>query len=636
MADTDPVTEAVDAFRTVDPAGYPRPQLRRAGGADLCGTWGFAHDDADRGIEERWFDGEPAAFDREIIVPFPPESAASGLRETRFHPIVWYRRSFEVAPEQRAGRLLLHFGAVDYRARVWVNGRLAAEHEGGHTSFSADITQLLVDDAEQLIVVRAEDRPTDLRQPRGKQFWREELRNIWYYRTTGIWQPVWLEAVPRVAIAELHWTADLDRFGVQLTVRLDRPAPEGARLRVRLRAPEGHLIADDSYAMSGRELRRMVLLDLDEQMGASRLLYWTPGSPHLIDAEIELVDGSGTRVDRVESYFGLRSVEVRDGRIHLNGAPIFMRLVLAQNYWPESHLAAPSPDALRREVEAARELGFNGLRIHQKIEDPRFLYWCDRLGMMVWAEAANAYVYDDQAAERLTREWLEAVRRDRNHPCIVAWVPLNESWGVPNLDRAPEERSFVKALYHLTKALDQTRPVIGNDGWQHAVGDIFGVHDYAQDPDVLRARYGSRDAIRRTFEEVRPYHFPLLAGGHAIGDEAVVLSEFGGITFKPGADETWFGYETADDAEALLERYRAQVDALLDSTALAGFCYTQLTDTEQETNGLLTAAREHKLDPDSVRAINTRPSGAVPSEILHSLLMQDVERRRRTAQEPSS
>jgi hypothetical protein len=322
------------------------------------------------------------------------------------------------------------------------------------------------------------------------------------------------------------------------------------------------------------------------------------------------------------------TVEVRDGRFHLNGAPIFMRLVLAQNYWPESHLAAPSADALRREVELAKALGFNGVRIHQKIEDPRFLYWCDRLGMMVWAEAANAYAYDDQAAERLTREWLEAVRRDWNHPSVVAWVPLNESWGVPNLDRSAEQRHYVKALYHLTRSLDSTRPVIANDGWQHAIGDIFGIHDYAQDPQVLRDRYGSRANIARTFTEVRPFHYPLLSGGHAIGEEAVVLSEFGGITFRPATGQSWFGYETVEDAEGLLERYRGLIDALLDSTALAGFCYTQLTDTEQETNGLLTPAREHKLDPDAVRAINTRPSAAIPSEILEAVLMAQIERRR--------
>jgi hypothetical protein len=308
---------------------------------------------------------------------------------------------------------------------------------------------------------------------------------------------------------------------------------------------------------------------------------------------------------------------------------MFLRLALAQNYWPDSLLAAPSADALRREVELARSLGFNGLRIHQKIEDPRFLYWCDRLGMLVWGEAANAYVYSDRAAEMLTREWLAAVRRDYNHPCIVTWVPLNESWGVPDLDRSAQQRNFVRALYYLTKGLDPTRPVIANDGWQHGVGDIFGVHDYAPTGEMLRDRYADRRTIERTIREVRPHHYPLLSEGGALEDKPIVVSEFGGLTFTPGAGEDWFGYGQFADAEALLARYQDLVDALLDSTALAGFCYTQLTDTEQETNGLLTAQREPKLDPERVRAITSRPSRAVPSEILDALIMQEVERRRR-------
>ncbi len=633
MADIDQAA-ALRAAADEQAGLHPRPTLRRAGWTDLCGRWNFAHDDADRGVVERWFDRERGAagdpFDREIVVPFPPESKLSGVHDPRFHPVVWYRRAVRLTDADRAGRLLLHFGAVDYRAQVWVNGRLAASHEGGHTPFSADVTSLLTDDGEQVIVVRAEDQPEDLRQPRGKQFWREELRNIWYHRTTGIWQPVWLEPVPAgAAVAELRWTPDLDRFGVDLLLRLDRPAPDGARVRVRLRDPHGAVVADDSYAASGGELRRTVLLDLDKQMGANRLLYWTPHTPHLFDAEIELADADGAVLDRVNSYFGMRSVQVHDGRFHLNNAPIFLRLVLAQNYWPESHLAAPSAEALRREVELAKSLGFNGVRIHQKVEDPRFLYWCDKLGMMVWGEAAATYAYDDRAAERLTREWLEAVRRDYNHPSVVVWVPMNESWGVANLDRSAEQRNFVKALYHLTKAVDGTRPVIGNDGWQHAIGDIFGVHDYAPDGETLRQRYGSREALERTFRDVRPFHYPLLSGGHEVGDEAVVLSEFGGLAFAPGEGENWFGYGKYAGADELLARYRELTDALLDSTVLAGFCYTQLTDTEQETNGLLDVERRPKFDPAVLREINTRPAASVPSEILEAVLMAEVERRRR-------
>jgi len=609
---------------------HPRPQLRRERWIDLCGAWGFAFDDEDRGLGERWFDqAEP--FDREIMVPFPPESKLSGVHDTGFHRVVWYRREIQVEEADRRERLLLHFGAVDYKATVWVNGCMAVEHVGGQTPFSADITPLLVPGEAQVIIVRAEDEPRDLQQPRGKQYWEKEPGYIWYHRTTGIWQPVWLEPVQQVAIAELRWTPDVDRFGVGLVVRLDRAPRDDWRVRVQLRGDRPtRTLVDDTCLLAGREVRRDLLLDInDAAIRRRRTLLWAPEHPNLIEATIELIDGSGAVVDRVESYFGLRRIEARDGRFIINGIPIFLRLVLAQNYWPNSLLAAPDADALKREVELAQQLGFNGIRIHQKIEDPRFLYWCDRLGMLVWSEAANAYVYSDRAAEMLAREWLEAIRRDYNHPAIITWVPLNESWGVPNLDRSAQQRSFVHALYHLTKALDPTRPVIGNDGWQHAVGDVFGVHDYAPTGEMLRERYADRETIARTFREVRPHHHPLLGEGAEIADEPIVISEFGGLGFVPQATEDWFGYGQFATADELLARYQELVDALLASTALAGFCYTQLTDTAQETNGLLTVDREPKFDPERVRAINSRPSKAVPSEILDVLIKQEVERRRR-------
>lgn len=609
---------------------HPCPQLRRERWTDLCVKWGFAFDEDDRGLAERWFD-HAAPFDREIMVPFPPESKLSGVHDTGFHRVVWYRREIHVSEPDHRDRLLLHFGAVDYKATVWVNGRMAVEHTGGQTPFSADISSLLVPGEAQVITLRAEDEPRDLQQPRGKQYWEKEPGYIWYHRTTGIWQPVWLEPVPQVAIAELRWTPDVDRFGVGLVVRLDRAPPDDWRVRVRLLGDRPtRTLVDDTCLLTGREVRRDLLLDInDAAIRRRRTLLWAPEHPNLIEAVVELIDGSGAVVDRVESYFGLRRIEARDGRFIINGIPIYLRLVLAQNYWPGSLLAAPDADALRREVELAQSLGFNGIRIHQKIEDPRFLYWCDRLGMLVWSEAANAYVYSDRAAEMLTREWLEAIRRDYNHPAIITWVPLNESWGVPNLDRSAQQRSFVHALYHLTKALDPTRPVIGNDGWQHAVGDVFGVHDYAPTGEMLRERYADRETIARTFREVRPHHHPLLGEGAKIADEPIVISEFGGLGFVPQATEDWFGYGQFSSPDELLARYQELVDALLASTALAGFCYTQLTDTAQETNGLLTVNREPKFDPERVRAINSRPSKAVPSEILDVLIKQEVEQRRR-------
>lgn len=608
---------------------HPRPQMRREKWIDLCGSWGFAFDPEDSGLADRWFE-RADVFDQQIVVPYPPESKLSGVEDTGFHPIVWYRREISADEAFTAEGLQLHFGAVDYKASVWVNGRLVVQHAGGHTPFSADIAPLLTDSGPQVIVVRAEDRPDDLQQPRGKQYWRERPGYIWYHRTTGIWQPVWLEPVPRVAISELRWTPDADIGGVQLLVRLNRLAPDGWRLRVRLIGDRpARALIDDSCMLDGDELRRDLHFNTNLAAARRRHLLWSPEQPNLIDAIVELVDDDGEIVDRVESYVGLRRIEIQRGKFILNGVPTFLRLVLAQNYWPDSLLAAPSAVALRREAELVKELGFNGLRIHQKIEDPRFLYWCDKLGLLVWAEAANAYVYSDRAAEMLTGEWVEAVRRDYNHPCIVTWVPLNESWGVPDLDRSVQQRDFVRALYYLTKAVDPTRPVIANDGWQHAVGDIFGVHDYAPSGDMLRERYSDRDAIARTFREVRPHHRPLTTENRELGEEPIVISEFGGLTMSPGEDEEYFGYSQFEDAEALLAKYEELVQALLDSTALAGFCYTQLTDTEQETNGLLTAAREPKFDPARLRAINNRPSKAVPSEILDAFIKQAVDERRK-------
>jgi len=592
---------------------HPRPQLTRERWTDLCGPWGFATDDSDTGIRDGWVEN-PEPFNRTIVVPFPPESRASGIGEPGFHPVVWYRRVFQVVSEDRAARLLLHFGAVDYRATVWVNGSLVAEHEGGHTPFSADITAVLREgDHDQVIVVRAEDRPGDLAQPRGKQDWQPAPHKIWYHRTTGIWQPVWLEPVPAVAITDLRWTPDLDRGLLGMRVRLSRPVDRPLQLRVHL-SLRGQTLAEDTCRIEGVDLRREIGLEAATLTMGQEQLLWTPRRPNLLDAELTLLDGDQV-VDRVGSYAGLRSCGVADGRFLLNGRPYFPRLVLAQNYWPESHLAAPDAGALRREVELVKELGFNGVRIHQKVEDPRFLSWCDRLGLLVWGEMANAYVFSPESVDRLTREWLSVLRRDHSHPCIVTWMPVNESWGVPALNRDPAQQAFVRGLYGITKALDQTRPVIGNDGWEHIASDIWGIHDYTRDGATIRARYGSAEAVERTLREVQPHSRSLSLPPRSTG-EPVMITEFGGVSLAPGAGERWHGYGAVGDTDAFLATYEELVGAILDCPTVAGFCYTQLTDTEQETNGLLTEDRVPKVDPAAICAITERPSQSIPSDIV--------------------
>ena len=596
---------------------HPRPQLRRAF-TELSGPWGFAHDDADAGRAGGW-PTRSDVFDRTIVVPFPPESPDSGIGDDGFHPVVWYRREFPCRPT--VGRsVLLHFGAVDYRAAVWVNGQLVVEHEGGHTPFSADITHALRPDGQQVVVVRAEDLAHDLAQPRGKQDWQAEPHAIWYRRTTGIWQRVWWEEVHPRRLESLHWTADPVAGTVAMAARLGPPSldPTGQPLWLRVRASlHDELLVDDTYQVRDDEVRRELVLSQGRLSLGGDAVAWTPEHPNLVEVVLDLQTADGEVLDHVYSYTALRSVHAGDGRFQLNGKPYFLRLVLEQGYWPGTHLAAPSEAALRREVELIKELGFNGVRLHQKTGDPRFLYWCDRLGLLVWSEMPSAYEFSPQMTHRIVREWLEMVERGRSHPSVIAWVPFNESWGVPSLPTSADQRHLVLALYHLTKSLDPTRPVVGNDGWEQVVSDILTVHDYSAHGATLRERYGSQAAVQQTLAHVQPGYRTVLLGLPQ-AEQPVMITEFGGITLaspEPG-EEVWLGYGAAPDADAFLQRYASLVDALLDSPAVTGFCYTQLTDTVQEQNGLLTEDRVPKVPTARIRAVNCRTAASVPADAI--------------------
>ncbi len=604
---------------------HPRPQLVRDRWVDLCGQWQFAYDDGDAGLDERWQE-RADVFDRTIEVPFPPESPASGIGDPAFHPVVWYRRTFR-APHRPSERLLLHFGAVDYRASVWVDGVLVTTHEGGHTPFSVDITNALGAAEDHVLTVRAEDPPADMTQPRGKQGWLPRPHKVWYERTTGIWQPVWLEPVPEVHVTALRWTPDLDANLVHVRVALAGSRP-GLRVRVRLDLHD-QCLADDTYAVGAAAVvERDITLDAVQIHHHRRTFLWSPAHPNLVTATVTVLEGDVV-VDEVESYLGLRSVSTAAGRFLLNGRPFFLRMVLAQNYWPESHLAAPGPDALRREVEIVKELGFNAVRIHQKIEDPRFLYWCDALGVVAWGEMPSALQYGSETVRRLVGEWLEVLERDASSPALVAWVPFNESWGVSNLRTDQAQQHAVRALYSLTKAIDPTRLVVGNDGWEHIVSDILSVHDYSGEGDVLRERYGSAEAVERTLRSVQPYYRTLLLPEFEAGSEPLMVTEFGGLTYDPESQDFWNGYGAVSSPEELLKRYADLVTALLDSPVVAGFCYTQLTDTAQERNGLLRADRTPKLPLEDIAPVNRRPAAAVPADAIDEI--QHVHDARRKA-----
>lgn len=572
---------------------YPRPVLRRSEWLSLNGEWEFAFDDERKGERDKWYLAD-SPFNRKIQVPFAYQSALSGIGDPSFHDVVWYRKVVEIPQDWNDRRIIIHFGAVDYLTRVWINGELAAIHEGGHTPFQTDITDLLTGN-RIVITVRVEDDSKDLTQPRGKQYWEERSSGIFYTRTTGIWQSVWLEPVHAVHLKKIKYKSDIDRNDIEIrTFVTDHSAGQEVWLKMRVTF-EGTTVAEQRYRIHGREETRTIRLHDGNDYGFGRL--WTPENPNLYDIRFEL-SVNGVTVDVCESYFGMRKISIEDGKFKLNNRPYFMRMVLDQGYFPDGNLTPPSLDAIVRDVQLTKAMGFNGVRKHQKTEDPRFLYECDRQGLLVWGECANAYVYSDDYVHRITREWQEILERDYNHPCIAAWVPINESWGVPNIQIDGKQQQHVLSLYHLIKSLDDTRPVIGNDGWEMLKTDLVGIHDYEWREEILSQRYATADSAIQAMPANRRR---LLVGGAAYEGQPILVTEFGGISFRKRA-EGW-GYSVASNEQDFLRRLKAVFRPLYLSPVVQGFCYTQLTDVEQEINGLLTYDRVPKAPIEKIRQI---------------------------------
>ena len=558
---------------------YPRPQFVREGWKNLNGKWQFEVDSGrsgrSRGLVEAPLSGE-------IVVPFCPESKLSGVGNVDFMPAVWYRRGFTLPKEAQGKRVFLHFGAVDYRAEVWVNGKSAGTHEGGYASFEMEITSLVKKGGNTLTVC-AEDDVRSGRQPGGKQSNRYESYGCSYTRTTGIWQTVWLEWTGETRMANVRLTPDAANGAVLIEAEIDGDA-------------RGMTLA--ATASFGGEIEGEVEVEVDGAAARALLLVenarlWNVGEPNLYDLRLELRQ-EGRVVDAADSYFGLRTISFDGMKCLINGKPVFQRLVLDQGFYPDGIYTAPSDQELKADIERSMAMGFNGARLHQKVFEQRFLYWADRLGYICWGEMASWGV-DPKNREVLPiflKEWMEVVKRDYNAPSIVGWCPFNETWDESN--NGARETAML-TLYNVTKAMDSTRPVIDSSGGLHVATDIYDTHDYEQSVEIYSERYAP-DA---------PVIYDRFAGRQNYTGGPVFVSEYGGIRWSEGSAGWGYG-EAPKTEEEFIERYRGLTNALLDNPHHMGFCYTQLTDVEQEVNGLYTYDRKAKFDPQVIREINAR------------------------------
>lgn len=575
---------------------HPRPDRLRSHWQTLNGQWNFAFDRENEGRKARWYRDLPSI--QRIEVPFCYQSKLSGIDSQEHCDVVWYERRFTV-DAALTDRRLLHFGAVDYRADVWLDGQYLGSHEGGYTPFTFDVTDLTEVGGDYAVTVRCEDR-LDFDQPRGKQSFRPEPFECWYTPVTGIWQSVWLEGVGEYYPTDFRLTPCLENGSVMAEITLNElPANGALRLTVTY---QGNTVAEETVRVTTDRLVRTTLFLRHNQRLEGFHLWW-PGDPKLYDLRIEtLVDDAVC--DTVDTYFGMRKVEIVDGRVMLNNHAIYQRMVLDQGYWPDSLLTAPSDEALRRDVELTKRMGYNGARKHQKFEDPRYLYWADKLGLLVWGELPSAYWLRDSQKRNMMRDLGEAIRRDYNHPCLIAWVPLNESWGVPYIQTQPEAQRLADALYAMVHCLDGTRLVSGNDGWEQASTDLVTVHDYTAWPEQLSGQYATEDTVLHgTFSANRMTSVP----GYDHHDKPRLVTEYGGIAMQRDSQGGNWGYNgSAQDEEAFLKRFEAITQAFKHMPGFSGYCYTQLTDVFQEVNGLLDMERNPKADLDEIRRINTQ------------------------------
>ena len=563
---------------------YPRPQFERTDWVNLNGQWTFEMDFGSSGEQRGWTNTK--GLSKKITVPFCPESELSGIGYTDFIPCVWYQRNINIPAEWNGKKILLHFGAADYETKVYVDGKMVGEHKGAGSSFNFDITSYVKAGQQANLVVRVYDNLRGGMQPGGKQCTALYSAGCSYTRVTGIWQTVWMEAVNEQALKNVFAIPDIDQQ--QLVVR-----PEFYN--------EGN---NNTLTVEVKDGKKTVAKRTSQASNQSTIVLpiknahlWSPEDPYLYDVKYTVKNAQGEVIDEVSSYMGMRKVHISGGYFYLNNKPYFQRLVLDQGYYPDGIWTAPSDEALRQDIEMSKAVGFNGARLHQKVFEERYYYWADKLGYLTWGEEASwvLNINNELAVRNFLTEWAEIVVRDRNHPSLVTWTPLNETW---NATPGVYVR-FVNDLYDLTKAIDPTRPINDASGDSHVKTDIWSVHDYTREPDKLIANH----TIKAGVEPYRNMKGKDFLSNYA--GQPYMVDEFGGLPWIPKEERanSW-GYganiDTVEEFYSILEK---EIDALKACKHVVGFCYTQITDVEQEKNGIYYYNRKPKFDTARVKAI---------------------------------
>ncbi|GAB6138580.1 glycoside hydrolase family 2 protein [Halanaerobaculum tunisiense] len=573
---------------------YPRPQFVRENWMDLNGEWEFSFDEKDEGLLKGKFLNDEF-YDMKIKVPYSYHTKKSGINKNKDCNIVWYKRDIEL-DYKRDKRYILNFGAVDYKCDIWINEKHVKTHIGGHTPFNVDITNY-VKKGNNKIIIRIEDN-NSCDQPIGKQSWKEDNFLCWYTRTVGIWQSVWIEEVGEVYLTDIKMTPDIDNSSLNLDVFISDD--EEVTL-------VGEIYFDDKivnkFSTTFKSKRAKLTLDISSKAPHFRLHYWSPSNPNLYDIKFKLYKDEEL-IDEIDSYFGMRKVESIGKKIYLNNREFYQKLVLDQGYFKDGGMTA-TPEELKNDVMKIKEMGFNGVRKHQKIEDNRFMYLCDVIGLVMWAEMPSSFEYSHVSNENVTKELYSFVSKHYNNPSVIVYTLLNESWGINEVFTNEKQQNFVNALVHLTKSLDDTRLVVGNDGWEHTITDILTIHDYNSDEEIMKERYKNMErvvdgspaktSVRRCYSE-----------GYSYNDNPIIISEYGGVAYQTSIDndeQNWGYGDRLKDNKQVINKIKKLTEVVMDINYVCGFCYTQLSDVEQEVNGLLDHNHEYKFDPNKIREI---------------------------------